>query len=44
MQSLSVLDLNYFNEDSFNELIVKISDCMKLTNGLINYHQKLAKL
>lgn len=40
MQSFIALDLNYINEDSFNTLMVKISDCIKLTNGFIKYHQK----
>ena len=43
MQSLIALDLKYLNEDRFNILMDKISDCMKLTNGLINYHLKIVE-
>ncbi|HMG16202.1 MAG TPA: four helix bundle protein [Saprospiraceae bacterium] len=43
MQSYIAFDLNYFNEDTFNAVIDIINDCIKLANGLINYHQKLAE-
>jgi four helix bundle protein len=36
-------DLKYLSEPEFEAISAKITDCIKLTNGLINYFEKLKK-